>query len=279
MSVPARYQLLAVLAVALVCSTPAGLAFAGPRLFVERSPTGVRLSASAAPLPAVFAELRRVAHVSVEGLQHVTAVVTAEFDLPLDVALRRLMRGYSFVLTESSGGVILRILGRSTSMTSGDEDDIRHRSDTETPPETLHSAGNVERLTRLISEGALHGLEAPVSADLDTRLEALSALAQIGQEALGIVTTAVEDPDPAVRQAAVRFLAGAGTEAVRQLLTVFREVNDAELRLMVLSAVVAHGDSASADILAVARQDRDPAVRARAQLLSSNASVNPSHSR
>jgi hypothetical protein len=273
MKVPLGFTVLTIICVGLACSAPADPAFPAPLVHVERSSAGVRLSASAAPLPAVLAEVRRVARVSVEGLQHLSEVITMEFDLPLDLAVRRLMHGYSFVLIEGHGEAKLRILGPAVSTPTSAQVESVRSPETGTSLEALRSSGDVERLARLISEEALQViLEASGSAELDARLEALSALAQIGQEALGILTTAVVDPDPTVRLTAVRFLAGAGKEAVSHLLTVFREVKDSDLRILVLSAVAAFGGTASEDILALAARDSDPKVRAHAQDLSRSVS-------
>jgi HEAT repeat protein len=273
MSPVVRVAVLAIAAVGVagVLTEPA---FAGPRVYVERSAVGVRLAASAAPLPVVLAELRRVAPLAIEGVQHATAaVVTAEFELPLEAALRRLMRGYSFVLTESPSGLSLRILGPALSTPTASEVEAVSGHDVEASPEPLRSTEDVERLTRLISEEALQVIvDTSSSDDPDTRLQSLSALAQIGQEALGLLTAAVGDPDPIVRSTAVQFLAGVGQEAIGQLVTVFRDVRDAQLRLVVLSAVAAVGGAASAEMFALAARDPDPAVRAHAQRLSAGAS-------
>lgn len=263
-----RVRIIAVALAALALFSPAGSVSAAG-LEVEGSPAGIRISVSEAPLAALLREVGRTTGVSVRGLEHVAGSVSAEFDLPLGAALRRLLQGYSFVLVEGAGERRLLILGQA-----GEPGGVEIA--TGGLRGGLWGAGGVERLASVVGEEALGVLlEASASADLEARLAALGGLAQHGPETAEVLAAAVADPDPAVRFVAVQHLVGAGPPAAPHLLKVFREAKDPELRLMALSAVAGSGGAASEDLLALALRDPDPGVRAHAEELSRGLTFGP----
>ncbi|HEX9870431.1 MAG TPA: hypothetical protein VGC99_17930 [Candidatus Tectomicrobia bacterium] len=108
---------MALLGPALVFSPPV-LSASPVGVQVERSTLGIRLSTSGALLSTVLAEVGKLAGLSVEGLEHVSGPVTADFDLPVDLTLRRLLRNYNFIL-------IARVLAKRNSMSWARQDRIR----------------------------------------------------------------------------------------------------------------------------------------------------------
>ena len=218
---------------------------------VERSTLGIRLLTSGAPLSAVLAEVGKLAGLSVEGLEHVAGLVTADFDLPVDLALLRLLRNYNFILIEGTSEATLHVLGPGRIAPGAGARDSPPPEVSPQPP--LQDAADVESLAAHIGDEAAQVLrEAFASPELEARLTALSGVAQYGAEAVSIIGAAVRDPDPAVRFVAMQLLVGAGEPAVPHLVRVFREANDPELRMMALSAVAGIGDAASEELLTLA---------------------------
>lgn len=197
--------------------------------------------------------------------------VSADFDLPLGAALRRLLQGYSFALVEGAGERQLLIQGRAED--PGEVGVAVGPAVGHMPRQGLWGVGGVERFARVVGEEAVRILlEASASADLEARLAALGGLAQYGPEAVEIVAAAAADPDPAVRFVAVQHLVGEGPPTVPHLLKIFREAKSPELRLMALSAVLGAGGPLSEDLLALAARDPDPRLRTHAEELSRNGS-------
>jgi len=234
---------------------------------VERSASPIRSSGSGASLAAALEEVARAAGVTVEGLEHVAGDGPATTEGPVDVALRRLLRSYSFVFFEDDRGATLRILGPSGAPSPVDAPGTAPAA--ARVPSGLWGSGAVEGLARIVGEEGLRVLlDAAASPDLGTRLEALSGVAQYdAPEAAAVLGAAVRDPDPAVRHAAVQYLAGSGLTAVPHLLEVFRDARDPELRVMALSTIAGLGGAVSEDLLALAARDPDAHIRAQADLL------------
>jgi len=255
----------ALLGLALVFSPPV-LSASPVGVQVERSTLGIRLSTSGALLSTVLAEVGKLAGLSVEGLEHVSGPVTADFDLPVDLALRRLLRNYNFILIEGTREAKLHVLGPAGSHPGPA---AQHSPSEVSPQLPLLDSADVENLAGHIGDEAAQVLrDAFASPELEARLTALSGVAQYGPEAVNILAAAVRDPDPAVRFTAMQLLAGAGEPAVPHLVRVFREADDPELRVMALSAVAGIGDAVSEEILTLAAHDPDARIRAHAEELS-----------
>jgi HEAT repeat protein len=234
---------------------------------VHRSATGLRVAASGASLRAVLRELKPVAGISVDGLEHVAGSLTADFDLPLRAAIFHLLRDYSFLLIEGEADMTVRILGPTG--TPGRAETTPPEVSWQ-PPRALWGERDVQRLIRAVGgEAASVLLEASHSPELEARMTAVSGLAQYGTEAMGfLAAAAIHDGDLAVRLAATRSLAGTGDTAIPHLLRVFREARDTDVRLTALAIVAASAGDVAEDIVALAARDPDLAVRERAGELS-----------
>jgi HEAT repeats len=235
-------------------------------LHVEIDGDVVTVRAYEARLGDIIEEIAR--HAGLELLMHAPLAerVDADLRLPLREALRQLLQEHDFALQQTtqasrSGALIDESAGRlwifaRTSQHDASASTVLASDD---PIEEAEAIDADERLARL--------RVALVDANANTRLDAVSALAELtGEQTAALLTAAaLHDADPSVRAEAVYALSAGGDDGrsseslQRALLDPSPRVREAAVR-----AFEDIGGERSAQSLAVALKDADASVRAAA---------------
>lgn len=237
--------------------------------------TGGRLTVDArdVPLPDLLGLVARRASFRLTFARAPIETVTAAFsDVPLDEAVRRLLRGHSFVLVYEADQRLseVRLVGPDGAATLSVAD-RRHAG----PGESAERAAEIAAPTPVPAAAPVHPtptvreLARTVAEDEDAavRARATAALAALGgADAISALRTALEDAAAIVRVHAVHALSRAERAAAIPVLSaVLAGDRDPQVRL---AAARALGSVPTADArlaLEGATRDANPAVRDEAR--------------
>lgn len=177
-------------------------------------------------------------------------LVSSEFHaLPLEVALRQLLRGGSYVLAYADGRpTALWVLPRD------EADQVGARRAIQRP-----QFGSVGQERPDEADGLEAGLD---SEDPDARAEAAAALGESeGPDAVAVLGSALADPDRDVREAAIESLAELGNDDALQALEIALMDQDPRIREQAVDAIGEIGGPVAVRLLQQALQDQEDFVR------------------
>jgi len=258
-------------------------------LNVEMSDDLVTLKAHNAEVQDVLDEIARQSDLIVVSHDPLEYRLTLDFErLPLFEALRRIMRGQSYLLHQSQAATDAKIANYESRRTlwvfsDGSADEPGHNrvagrssSDTASVIEVLQSQLMSDDLR--VRREAIKGLRrlkvneviAPLSfaltdEDKNIRVKAIYALADIGGDnAIAAMAAAAGDENAWVRAETAYALGTLGGDAAIQVLKLALNDADSDVRESAIEAFTEIGGGQSARALAVALQDADAWLRVEA---------------